>query len=335
MDIMVKENLPLISVIVPVYNVGRFLTPCLDSIMAQTYTNLEILLINDGSTDGSGEVCDSYAEKDPRFRAIHKENGGVSSARNLALELAAGKYIAFVDSDDCIMPDYFEVLYSDLITHNADASFCNYRMVGEMGEEIPLPAPRFANQERMCDCEKIMANVTKWGVVWGGLILADWAKQFRFTGLRYGEDSLYMFELLRQGKPVYLDTYVGYDYLQRGDSATATKRIPNILKERDHLIVYAQRYLRLPEVSDQLRQAFLLRYATQMHRLAFMAAQPENKLHQDVCEQTVREHLAYVLPVLKELPQRLRVIIWAYARAPWFYRFYARNSERLRRHRKV
>ena len=93
---------PLISIIVPVYNVEDYIRPCLDSILAQTYTNFEAILVDDGSKDGSGSVCDEYAEKDSRFIVVHKENGGVSSARNKGLEIAKGEYIAFVDSDDWI-----------------------------------------------------------------------------------------------------------------------------------------------------------------------------------------------------------------------------------------
>lgn len=98
-------NKPLISVIVPVYNVEKFLSRCLNSILAQTYNNLEVILVDDGSTDNSGKICDDYALKDKRIRVIHKQNGGVSSARNMALSVAKGEYIGFVDSDDYIEND--------------------------------------------------------------------------------------------------------------------------------------------------------------------------------------------------------------------------------------
>ena len=99
---------------------------CLDSFLTQTYENFEVLLVDDGSTDSSGDICDAYAKTDRRFKVIHKENGGVSSARNLGLDVASGEYIAFVDADDRIMPDYFSVLYRDLMEHGTDAKqlFC-------------------------------------------------------------------------------------------------------------------------------------------------------------------------------------------------------------------
>ena len=99
--------MPKISVIVPVYNTEKYLHRCVDSILAQTFTDFELLLVNDGSPDKSGEICDEYAQKDTRVRVFHKENGGVSSARNLGLENAQGKWITYVDGDDWIEPTMY------------------------------------------------------------------------------------------------------------------------------------------------------------------------------------------------------------------------------------
>ena len=104
------SDAPLITVIVPVYNILDYLPRCVHSITAQTYSHLEIILVDDGSTDGTGELCDRLAEEDGRIRVFHKENGGSSSARNLALEHASGEYVGFVDSDDYISPDMYERL---------------------------------------------------------------------------------------------------------------------------------------------------------------------------------------------------------------------------------
>lgn len=116
----------LVSIIIPVYNVEKYLSECLDSVIAQIYDNLEILLIDDGSTDNSGKICDKYAQKDSRIKVIHKENGGVSSARNLGLDIAQGEYIAFIDSDDFVDRAYIEKMYNKLETTEADLVFCKY-----------------------------------------------------------------------------------------------------------------------------------------------------------------------------------------------------------------
>ena len=121
------ESKALISIIVPIYNVEKYLRQCLDSIQDQSYQNFECLLINDGSPDNSADICKEYVSKDPRFRYIEKENGGVSSARNLGLEHSKGEYITFIDSDDWVDSDYLEVLYKSLTDEKADVAVSTYK----------------------------------------------------------------------------------------------------------------------------------------------------------------------------------------------------------------
>lgn len=118
----------LISIIVPIFNTEKYLHQCLNSILSQSYENFECLLINDGSTDASASICREYVAKDARFRYFEKENGGVSSARNLGIERSGGAYITFIDSDDWVEFDYLEVLYSAIIQETADISVSTYRM---------------------------------------------------------------------------------------------------------------------------------------------------------------------------------------------------------------
>lgn len=310
---------PLISVVVPVYNVEKYLIPCLDSLKNQSYSDLEIILIDDGSTDDSGKICDDYAAKDVRFQVIHKKNAGVSAARNTGIELAKGSYISFVDSDDRLQRDYFEVLYGDVLQNNADASFCNYSMIDENENLLAVPVPRFEKSELICEVEAVVARATQWGIVWGGLLPAGLVKKHRFSGLRYGEDSLFMFDLLRSGMKVYVDTYEGYLYLQRSDSATATNKIPLYAKAKDHLKVHAYRYLNLPEVSEQIKNEFFFRYALQLHKLAYIAAQTHSRKVKAECRDFVKEHLKNILPMSKILPLKLKMTIKLYAYFPWLY----------------
>ena len=127
----------LISIIVPIFNTEKHLHQCLDSILSQSYENFECLLINDGSTDASASICREYIAKDARFRYFEKENGGVSSARNLGIERSGGAYITFIDSDDWVEFDYLEVLYSAIIQETADISVSSYRTY-EMSKNIWL-----------------------------------------------------------------------------------------------------------------------------------------------------------------------------------------------------
>lgn len=126
----------LVSVIVPVYKVEKELIRCLDSILRQTYKNLEILLVDDGSPDQCPDICDLYGQRDDRIKVFHKENGGLSSARNYALDRTNGKYIAFVDSDDWIEEDFIESLLSNIEKENADISIMGYRMIWDSGKTL-------------------------------------------------------------------------------------------------------------------------------------------------------------------------------------------------------
>ena len=120
---------PLISIIIPVWKVDRFLEKCLDSVINQTYRNLQIILVDDGSPDASGEICDLYAKKDQRIEVIHQKNAGVCVARNEAMKKVRGEYIGFVDPDDWISPDMFEYLYNGIVKYNTQMSVCRYYRV--------------------------------------------------------------------------------------------------------------------------------------------------------------------------------------------------------------
>lgn len=123
---MIERREPLISIIVPVYQVREYVSGCIESLLTQTYTNLEILLVDDGSTDGSGEICDQYAGRDNRVWVVHQENQGLSAARNAGLDCAKGEYIAFVDSDDVVLPDFIETLYGLVRKYQADIAACAF-----------------------------------------------------------------------------------------------------------------------------------------------------------------------------------------------------------------
>ena len=130
-DNLSSEN-PLISVIIPVYNVEKYLRQCLDSVLNQTYTNYEVIMVDDGSTDSSYDICLEYSRKDDRFKAFHKENGGASTARNLGLKELNGEYLFFLDSDDWLEPNTLELMINTAIDENADLTFCEAQAINEL-----------------------------------------------------------------------------------------------------------------------------------------------------------------------------------------------------------
>ncbi len=139
-----RAERPTVSVVVPVYNVEPYLARCVDSLLAQTYRDFEILLVDDGSTDGSGALCDAYAARDPRVRALHKENGGLSSARNFGIENARGEFLCLFDGDDAFAPETLEVLHGNLVGHDADMSCCAFQYLPD-GKTPSAPDVKRAN----------------------------------------------------------------------------------------------------------------------------------------------------------------------------------------------
>ena len=136
MEDKTQRNNPLVSVIIPVYNGEKYLATCLDTVIHQTYKNMQIILIDDGSTDSSGTICDSYALRDGRIEVLHCENGGQAKARNIGLTMARGEWIGFVDDDDTIDADMYSVLINNAMRHNVLISGCSTLMIEENGEKI-------------------------------------------------------------------------------------------------------------------------------------------------------------------------------------------------------
>ena len=173
---------PKISVIVPVYKVENFLDRCVESIVGQTYENLEIILVDDGSPDNCPALCDAAAAKDARIRVIHQKNGGLSAARNAGLDAARGAWIGFVDSDDYIAPEMYEVLYQAVQSTGADLALCDYAEVDETG--APCLPPYTGLAQRIFTGRELLKRATN------TMAQPAWNKLYRraiFAQLRYPE----------------------------------------------------------------------------------------------------------------------------------------------------
>lgn len=209
---------PKISVIIPVYNTGKYLRPCLDSVIGQTYRNLEIFLIDDGSTDGSGAVCDEYAANDPRIICIHQENGGVSRARNAGLERATGDYYSFPDSDDYLELDAYEYLLSLIRQHPCDAVNFEYFSTyadHEKPHRLALPAPQLCST---AETHRMVMSGEPFS--WNKLFAARLVEGLRFReDIARGEDSLFAHQALDRAERVWFDSRPLYHYVQSEESA--------------------------------------------------------------------------------------------------------------------
>lgn len=212
----------LISVIVPVYNAENYLERCVDSLLAQTHTNLEIILADDGSKDGSGAICDSYSRKDPRVRVLHLTNGGASSARNAGLEIAAGEYLTFADSDDWVDADAYEQMLRLAIEQEAKLVCAGrYNELGETGETIPGLCPE---KLEMISGEALMGRMFVWdnvdGAVWDKLFHRSLFRQIRFPVGRINEDVLVVYQTARIVDRVVMYNRPLYHYFHHVGSVT-------------------------------------------------------------------------------------------------------------------
>lgn len=222
--------MPKVSVIVPVYNTEQYLKECVDSLLKQTLTDLEIILIDDGSPDNSAYICDEYAKLDSRVKVIHKENGGLSSARNAALDICKGEYIGFVDSDDFVEPTMFEELYNSAINYNSDISICALSTFSNNGV-IPKPLPfdmEVYKDSEITDCflvpllgenpnEKIK-NLE--GFVCRQLFKREIIGNIRFKSEReyFAEDVMFDFDIYPLCRTISVVNKPLYFYRYNGDS---------------------------------------------------------------------------------------------------------------------
>lgn len=211
-------NTPLITVIIPVYNVEKYIENCVDSILNQTYRNLEILLVDDGSTDNSGVICDAYAAKDHRVVVVHKENGGLSDARNAALDMAKGAYITLVDSDDYVTKDYVAYMYSLLQEYNADISACELKKIYSDGEELDIcqEHPELLTASEALEHLLYQRKVAPCAVC--KLYKREIFEEIRYPKGMHYEDLATIYKVLHKCRKVVLGKEQKYYYYQRSNS---------------------------------------------------------------------------------------------------------------------
>ncbi|WEG11507.1 glycosyltransferase [Pullulanibacillus sp. KACC 23026] len=213
-----QQETPLVSIIVPVYNVEGYLEKCLNSVLEQTLKNIEIIIVNDGSTDRSGEICNQYAKKDSRIKVFHKEYGGVSSARNAGIHKAQGEFIGFVDSDDWVYPDMFEVLYKNARGSAADIVICN--LLREINGEVIYVENKHPNRE-MTNLEA-MRELFKGHLyrfaLWNKLYRRSCFSNIEFPEGRIHEDLSTTYKLFSKAEKIVYLNYTGYIYVKRENS---------------------------------------------------------------------------------------------------------------------
>lgn len=284
----------LISIIVPVYNVEQYLDRCMESILQQTYHRLEIILVDDGSTDSSAAKCDEYAERDSRVKVIHKCNGGLSDARNAGLELVTGDYIGYVDSDDWVEPDMYARMYRACTEHDAQLAVCRYfreysvkdfsdaaSSLEESGKVVPLSREELLKIYISGDEEYVIYNS-----VWSKLFSRDLVMGMTFPKGRNSEDIMYTTRAFcKAERAVYLDQCFYHYVLDREGSIMNVARGERMFRDeipfwREHIACI--RGLVSPQMGDLAAYYF-------QRRLLFYYIDARNGKNREVASGLVTE----------------------------------------------
>lgn len=255
---------PLVSIIVPIYKIEKYLRQCIDSLVAQTYRNIEIILVDDGSPDNCGKICDEYAGKDSRIKVIHKKNEGLSVARNTGIDIAKGDYLMFVDSDDWVEPPFCERALQTAILQGVDCVAVGVNVINESGPIIKYDTalPGFLSIEETIS--RLIDGRSPFNVVWNKIFKRSLFKTIRFPrGIIY-EDQAVMYLLLHQSNGVYVIGDKLYNYRRRVDSLSGDNYSPQMIRCRFE--VWSQRLMFLESYYPGFYNRQLIRLAITLAR---------------------------------------------------------------------
>lgn len=242
----------LISVIVPVFKVEAYLDRCVQSIVDQTYKNLEIILVDDGSPDDCPAMCDAWAEKDSRIRVIHKENGGLSDARNAGMAVATGEYIAFVDSDDWVAQEMLQRLYEAMLRDDSDIAACTAQMIWEDNTPSQFLTVQMNSVLDRQEAQKALLEESLLKQpVWYKLYRREIIMSIPFEVGKYHEDVYWSYQAIGNANCVSLIDYIGYYYFQRSGSIMGEGYS---IRRLDAMEAYERRYHYLAERFPELEQ---------------------------------------------------------------------------------
>ncbi len=315
-----------ISIIVPIFNTERFIVKCIRSILNQTLVDFELILVNDGSTDKSGEICDEFAKKDQRIRVIHKRNGGVSSARNVGLNIARGKYIGFVDSDDYVKKDMYEILYNAITLNVADIVVCDFWELDEVGGQRLNTIENIYKVQKLNNIESLnqmylnksmyIRNVVPWNKLY---------KRNLFDNIQYEIGNIYddetvVHKLFYNSKKVIYTNLKLYYYVQRSGSQMNSefhiKRFDKIyaLKDREEYFRKKQEY--------NIHQKALKHYMEMFFWYYYLAKSKLNNIDKELIELkfTFDSTLVYLLKH-KEINLKQKMMLLLFRINPRLYEF--------------
>lgn len=287
---------PLISVIVPVYKVEQYIHRCLDSILAQTYKNLEIILVDDGSPDRCGEICDEYAAKDSRIQVVHQENGGLSAARNAGLDICTGEYIAFVDSDDYIFPEMYERMLEVLLKNRVDICICQWQYEYADGHQVvslsKVDSSIFGKMKSLDFARFLFKGSYENGVVvsaWNKLYKHSIFQNIRFSG-NYLEDDAVHSLIFSADFPVFVVDQQYYAYCENRVSLSHQNFRKDSIRMLDIMAERTELFCRDPFIVQEAKRTYCNLYIEYYYKAKTAGiAMPNRRLFCNYVWDLVRE----------------------------------------------
>lgn len=278
-----------VSIIVPVYNVEKYLEECLESLKNQTYTNLEIILCDDESPDRCPQICEEYAKQDARFKVLHKKNGGAASARNAGLEVATGDYIGFVDSDDIVKEEYIDCLVKSIEDYNADIAVCSfYDMYISREDAVKMEKEGIYSTEQYL--ERFLWD-WKCGLIWNKLFRIELVQNIRFAEGHIIDDEFFTYQLVMEAKKVVVEDTPLYRYRQRKSGVMKQGRQKQMLWDR--MEYFPERYERVVQRFPELKKQYLENLGDNIIRFV-----RESMEYKDAYRQAKKLQKEYLMKVL-------------------------------------
>lgn len=330
---MMADNAGLISVIVPVYNVAPYLREALDSLVHQTYKKLEIILVDDGSTDGSGEICEEYAAKDKRIRLIHQENKGLSTARNVGLTLMTGEAVAFFDPDDAYEATFFEKMMNALVSERLDQVICRYTLHRSekklQANKVDITFPRiltgfYGSVELLKGLVDSTVNVS----VWNKLYRSSVWEEIRFPDGHVFEDNVVAFQVACKCERVQVIGDVLYLYRKRPGSITDTvseKNIRDKLLARDNIVEFVRNNVPRYFTEEQLQKCIRVRLVVPLVSYVQIESKGthDDGVRSDSLKKLLKERIIQVVGEigLEHFNFKIKLAYWMICHCPWILRY--------------
>lgn len=318
-----------LSVIVPIYNVESYLKKCIDSILNQTLKDIEVILVDDGSTDGCGKICDEYAKKDQRIKVIHKQNEGLSMARNAGIRAAGSQYIGFVDSDDYIADDMYEILYKNILDYDADISICG--LYNCYKEKV---IPQYSGNEFIMLNNKEALRIALEGIKFSVNAVNKLYKKELFDDIEFpkgklSEDAFTIPKILSISSKIVFDSVPKYYYMHREDSITTSG-----FKEKDFDVIKAyENNLKLikkefPDLKSQAEFRLLWSYTYVLDKIILSPNFNNSSTYKKIVSQLRRLTLNILLNPFFSAKRKAVTVLFLIS--PRFYSFVLKYQKKKR-----